>query len=118
MKYLPQGERILPVLAAALFFLLFIAGPLADIGVLKRPLIGIVMLVVVLAGLFTLGTLRRFALPLVVLGAIAFVCQTATLLWPSEMLNLTDDIAGVSLVLMLCALLLARDMAPGRVTTN
>jgi hypothetical protein len=91
MKYLPQGERILPVLAAALFFLLFIAGPLADIGVLKRPLIGIVMLVVVLAGLF---------------------------LWPSEMLNLTDDIAGVSLVLMLCALLLARDMAPGRVTTN
>ncbi len=71
MKDLPQAERILPVLAA--FFLLFIAGSLADIILLNAQLIGIVMLVVVFAGLFTLGNVRRFALPLVVLGATVFV---------------------------------------------
>ena len=51
----PRGEAVLPLLALALFVLMFVASPLADIGVLERPLLGMVLLVVMLSGLFTLG---------------------------------------------------------------
>jgi hypothetical protein len=56
-RWLPRGEAVLPFLALALFVLMFVAGPLADIGVLKRPLLGMVMLIVMLSGLFTLGVI-------------------------------------------------------------
>jgi hypothetical protein len=61
MRHLPKGERVLPLLAVALFVLLFVAGPFADVDMLKRPMLGMMMLIVTLAGLFTLGAAAHFA---------------------------------------------------------
>ena len=38
---LARGEAVLPLLALALFGLIFVVSPLADIGVLQRPLLGV-----------------------------------------------------------------------------
>ena len=45
----------LPYLAAVLFVLVFVAWPLVDIGLLMRPLLGMVFLVISLTGLYVLG---------------------------------------------------------------
>ena len=44
MNKLPHGEAVLPLLALALSVLMFIAWPLVDMGALRRPLIGMVLL--------------------------------------------------------------------------
>ena len=55
--------------------LMFVAWPLVEIGVVRRPLLGMVLLIVMLSGLFALGVDRRFALPVVALGLSVFCLQ-------------------------------------------
>ena len=38
MFHIPRGEAVLPLFTFALFVLMFVVSPLADIGVLQRPL--------------------------------------------------------------------------------
>src|SRR3954471_1081858 len=47
-----HGDSVLPLLLAALTALIFVASPLAGLGIVSRPLIGTTMVIVVLAGLF------------------------------------------------------------------
>jgi hypothetical protein len=117
-RWLPRGEAVLPFLALALFVLMFVAGPLADIGVLKRPLLGMVMLVVMLSGLFTLGVASRVAPVVLALGLAVFGLQVATLLRPTGTIILLNAVAAGLFVLLLCVLLLRGVMVPGAVTMN
>jgi len=55
LKRVPRGESALPYLAAVLFVLVFVAWPLVDVGLLMRPLLGMVVLVISLTGLYVLG---------------------------------------------------------------
>ena len=96
-RWLPRGEAVLPFLALALFVLMFVAGPLADIGVLKRPLLGMVVLA---------------------LGLAVFGLQVATLLRPTGTIILLNAVAAGLFVLLLCVLLLRGVMVPGAVTMN
>jgi hypothetical protein len=105
-RRLPRGEAVLPYLALALFVLMFVAGPLADIGVLKRPLLGMVMLIVMLSGLFTLGVAGRIAPVVLALGLAVFGLQVATLLRPTGTVILLNAVAAGLFVLLLCVLLL------------
>ena len=114
----PRGEAVLPLLALALFVLMFVASPLADIGVVKRPLLGMVLLIVMLSGLFTLGVARRFAPMALALGLAVLGLQAAMLLRPTGTIALLNDVAAGLLLLLLCALLLRGVMGPGAVTMN
>ena len=114
----PRGEAVLPLLALALFALIFVVSPLADIGVLQRPLLGMVLLVVTLSGLFTLGVARRFAPAVLALGLAVFGLQAAMLVRPTGADALLNDAAAGLFVLLLCALLLRGVMGPGAVTLN
>lgn len=118
MKYIPRGEAVLPLLALALFVLMFVAWPLADIGVLQRPLLGMIMLIVVLAGLFTLGIAGRLAPVILALGLGVFALQVITLLRPHPLISLLNDVVSGTLILLLCGLLLKGVMGAGRVTMN
>jgi hypothetical protein len=109
---------VLPLLALALFVLMFVASPLADIGVVKRPLLGMVLLIVMLSGLFTLGVARRFAPMALALGLAVLGLQAAMLLRPTGTIALLNDVAAGLLLLLLCALLLRSVMGPGAVTMN
>ncbi len=114
----PRGEAVLPLLTVALFVLMFVAWPLAEMGVLQRPLLGMTMLVVVLASLFAVGSAGRLAPVVAVLGLVVFACQAATLIRPFAFIALLNDLMAGSLVLLLCILLLRAAMQSGPVTMN
>ena len=98
--------------------LMFVAWPLVEIGVVRRPLLGMVLLIMMLSGLFALGVDRRFALPVVALGLSVFCLQVTTLIRPSDTLSLLNTVAASLLVLTLAALLLRGVMRSGPVTPN
>lgn len=115
---LPRGDAVLPLLLITLSVLMFVAWPLADIGVLQRPLVGMLLLIVVLCGLLALGGTGRFAPAIIPLGILLLILQSATLIQPSENLNrYTDAIASVFL-LLLCVVLLLGVFGPGRITAH
>jgi hypothetical protein len=118
MMRAPRGEAVLPLLTIALFLLMFVAWPLAEIGVLQRPLLGMVMLIVVLASLFALGSAGRFAPVVATLGLVVFGFQVLMLIWPSALMSLLNDMIAGTFVLLLCVLLLNGAMASGSVTMN
>lgn len=118
MKTLPRGDSVLPVLTVSLFLLMFVSWPLVELGFLQRPLLGMVLLIVMLSGLFALGVDSRFAFPVVALGLSVLGLQLAVLVRPSEMLNLLTTLAASLLVLSLACLLLRGVMRSGPVTPN
>lgn len=115
---MPHGETVLPYLLAALTVLMFIASPLADIGVLNRPLIGTMMIVVILAGLFALGGRGRFAVAVTVLGAALLVLQILVIFIRETWFDFLAEFAGVLFFMSLCLVLLQSVFAPGRITLN
>ena len=102
----------------ALFVLLFVAWPLVDVGLLMRPLLGMVFLVISLTGLYVLGTPGRFVPVVLTLGGIVFALQTTMLTRPSDTAAILNEVAAQSFALALCGVLLSRVMGPGRVTPN
>ena len=118
LKRAPLGESALPYLAAVLFVLVFVAWPLVDVGLLMRPLLGMVFLVISLTGLYVLGAPGRFVPVVLTLGGIVFVLQTTMLVWPSDTAAILNEVAAQLFLLALCAVLLSRVMGPGRVTPN
>src|SRR5262249_28622176 len=113
LRYLPHGEPVLPVLLAVLLVLMFVAWPLADIGVLRRPFIGILMVIVVLSALLALGGSGRFALPITLLGVLLLVLQTVAVFAPSAELTLTTEAAATVFLLLLCSVLMLGVFGPG-----
>jgi hypothetical protein len=118
LKRLPQGEAALPYLVAVLFVLVFVAWPLVDVGLLMRPLLGMVFLVISLTGLYVLGAPGRFVPLMLTLGGIVFALQTTMFVWPSDTAGILNEIAAELFLLALCVVLLGRVMGPGRVTPN
>jgi Ion channel len=118
MRRIPRGEAVLPLLTVALFVLMFVTWPLVEIGVVRRPLLGMVLLIAMLSGLFALGVDARFAPPVVALGLSVFCLQVATLVRPSGTLGLLNTVAASLLVLSLAGLLLRGVMRSGPVTPN
>ena len=118
LERVPHGESALPYLAAVLFVLVFVAWPLVDVGLLMRPLLGMVFLVISLTGLYVLGAPGRFVPVVLTLGGIVFALQTTMLVWPSDTAAILNEAAAQLFVLALCGVLLSRVMGPGRVTPN
>jgi len=118
LKRAPLGESALPYLAVALFVLVFVAWPLVDVGLLMRPLLGMVFLVISLSGLYIVGAPGRFVSVVLTLGGIVFVLQTTMLVFPSDTAAILNEVAAQLFLLVLCAVLLGRVMGPGRVTPN
>jgi len=118
---LPRGEALLPLLLIALCTLMFIAWPLADMGVLQRPLIGMLMVIVVLCGLLTLGNNRRLATPIILLGLLLLTLQisnTAGLPQSSPFMVLVTEGTAILFLLLLCTTLLIGVFGPGRISVN
>jgi len=113
MKHLPHGEAALPLLALALFVLLFVAWPLVDVGLLVRPLPGLVFLIVTLSGLYAFGAQGRVLALVLTLGGIVFVLQTLTMVWPLASATITAEVAAELFVLVLCGVLLSAVLRPG-----
>jgi hypothetical protein len=118
LKRSPQGEAALPYLAAVLFVLVFVAWPMVDVGLLMRPLLGMVFLVLSLAGLYVLGVAGRFVPAILILGGLVFALQTTMLVWPSDAAAILNEVAAQLFLLALCGVLLSRVMGPGRVTPH
>ena len=118
MEACPQGDAALPYLAAVLFPLVFVVWPLVDVGLLMRPLIGMVFLVISLTGLYVLGSPGRFGGPLLTLGGLLFALQATMLVLPSDTAAILNEVAAQLFLLVLCAVLSKRVMGPGRVTPN
>ena len=117
-KRAPHGETTLPYLAAVLFVLVFVAWPLVDVGLLMRPLLGMVFLVISLTGLYVLSAPGRFVPVVLTLGGIVFALQMTMLVWPSDTAAILNEVAAQLFVLALCGVLSSRVMGPGRVTPN
>lgn len=115
---MPHGETVLPYLLAALIVLMFVASPLADIGVLNRPLIGTMMVVVILAGLFALGGRGPFAAAVIALGVVLLVLQVLVIFITESWFDFLAEFAGVLFFMSLCLVLLLSVFAPGRITIN
>ena len=118
LKHPPLGESALPYLAAVLFVLAFVAWPLVDAGLLVRPLLGMVFLIISLTGLYVIGAPGRVVSVVLTLGGIVFVLQTTMLVFPSDTAAILNEVAAQLFLLVLCAVLLGRVMGPGRVTPN
>ena len=118
LKHPPLGESALPYLAAVLFVLVFVAWPLVDVGLLVRPLFGMVFLIISLTGLYVIGAPGRVVSVVLTLGGIVFVLQTTMLVFPSDTAAILNEVAAQLFLLVLCAVLLGRVMGPGRVTPN
>jgi hypothetical protein len=115
---LPRGEAVLPVLLCALLLMIFVAWPLADLGLLHRPLFGMMLVVIVLAGLLSLGGTGRAGWPVVALGTLIFALQAMVALAPSPWLIVASDSVAIAFLLLLAAVLLRGVFGPGRVTTH
>ncbi|MBV8458331.1 MAG: two pore domain potassium channel family protein [Acetobacteraceae bacterium] len=117
-RRIPHGETVLPYLLAALIVLMFVASPLADIGLLNRPLIGTMMIVVILAGLFALGGRGPFAAAVIALGVVLLVLQVLVIFITESWFDFLAEFAGVLFFISLCLVLLLSVFAPGRITIN
>ena len=118
MKHLPHGDAALPLLALVLFVLLFVVWPLVDVGLLMRPLPGMVFLIVTLSGLYAFGAQGRVLILVLALGGIVFVLQMLTLVWPLDAATIMAEATAGLFVIVLCGALLSGVMKPGRVTAN
>jgi hypothetical protein len=115
---MPHGDSVLPVLLAALATLIFVASPLADLGVVSRPLIGATMVIVVLAGLFALGGRGRLAMPVVGLGAVLLALQASVIVFPDLWLGVVTEFADATFFGLLCVVLLRSVFGPGPITLH
>ena len=117
-RRMPHGETVLPYLLAALIVLMFVASPLADLGVLNRPLIGAMMIVVVVAGLFALGGRGPFAAAVIGLGGVLLVLQALVIVITETWFDFLAEFTGVLFFLSLCLVLLLSVFAPGRISMH
>ena len=115
---LPRGEAVLPLLLIALLVLMFVAWPLAEIGVIERPLVGMLLVIVFLCALLTLGGSGRFAVPTIVLGLLLFALQMIATTAPSLLLSVAAEGVACLFLLLLCTVLLIGVFAPGRISVN
>src|SRR5690349_11100806 len=115
---MPHGDIVLPYLLAALVVLMFVVSPLADIGVLNRPLVGTMMIVVILAGLFALGRRGPFAAAVIVLGVVQIVLQALVIFIDARWVGFLAEFADALFFMALCLVLLLNVFAPGRITMN
>ena len=113
-----HGDSVLPLLLAALATLIFVASPLADLGMISRPLIGMTMVIVVLAGLFALGGRGRLATPVIGLGVGLLALQTSVNIYPNGVLGTIAEFADATFFGLLCVVLLLSVFRPGRVTVH
>jgi Ion channel len=116
LRRVPRGEKVLPSLLIGLSSLMFIAWPLADIGILERPFVGVLLIFVVLCGLLALGGTGWLAWLIMPLGVVLLSLQIAELVGPSgDLINYVDATAGL-FVLVLCLVLLLGIFRLGRIT--
>src|SRR6476620_11009739 len=94
LERVPRGESALPYLAAVLFVLVFVAWPLVDVGLLVRPLFGMVFLIISLTGLYVIGAPGRVVSVVLTLGGIVFVLQTTMLVFPSDTAAILNEVAA------------------------
>jgi len=114
----PRGEAVLPLLLIALLVLMFVAWPLAEIGVIERPLVGMLLVIVFLCALLTLGGSGRFAVPTIALGLLLFPLQLVATAAPSLLLSVAAEGVASLFLLLLCTVLLIGVFAPGRISMN
>jgi len=114
----PARRTSIAVVHRRLFLLMFVAWPLSEIGVLHRPLLGMLMLIVVLASLFAVGVAGRLAPVILTLGLVVFCLQATMLIRPFAPIAVLNDLMAGIPVLLLCGLLLKGAMGPGCVTMN
>jgi hypothetical protein len=113
-----HGDSVLPLLLAALAVLIFVASPLADLGMASRPLIGTTMIIVVLAGLLALGGRERLAAPVIGLGVTLLALQGSVIVYPNVVLGTITEFADAAFFGLLCIVLLLSVFRPGRVTVH
>jgi hypothetical protein len=117
--WLPRGEAVLPHLLVALLVLLFVAAPLADLGVIRRPMLGILLVIVVLAGLLAMGRPKRRLTALVhLLGIALLAMQASTLVVTGPRLAIANDLIAGAFIAALAAVLLAGVFGRGRITVT
>jgi Ion channel len=114
----PHGDSVLPLLLVALVTLIFVASPLADLGMVSRPLVGTTMVIVVLAGLFALGGRGRLAMPVVGLGIVLLVLQASVIVFPDNRLGVVTEFADAIFFGLLCVVLLLSVFGPGPITVQ
>jgi TM2 domain-containing membrane protein YozV len=118
LKGLPRGEAILPLLLVALLALMFVASPLADMGVVRRPLVGMIMVIVVLSGLLALGRSGRLALPVVGTGLLLLGLQSAEVVAGAPRFPLLVGATAALFVIVLSSVLLLGVCGAGRITIH
>jgi D-alanyl-lipoteichoic acid acyltransferase DltB (MBOAT superfamily) len=119
LSRIPRGERVLPLLLGALVVLIFVSAPLADMELIRRPLLGMMMVVVVLSGVLTLGGQGRLYRPILALGLLLFGIETyAAAAGRSSALTMTAEVVATLFLILLCARLLLRVFSRGRMTVR
>jgi hypothetical protein len=124
LALLPRGERVLRPLLVAIALYLFVAVPLADLGVLAGPLVSMALVLVVLAAILGLCSSRRgigaaarggLAVAAIGLGALVLAAQ---LLGDGPEVVLALDVAAALFLAALSLLLLRGIFAPGAITVR
>lgn len=114
----PRGETLLPLLLAALLVMMFVATPLADIGVIRRPLVGMVMVVVVLSGMLASDRAGHLAFPIIGLGLLVLLMLVLGAVAPASWVVVVGDSGAVVFIGLLIAVLLMGVLGAGRITVR
>lgn len=119
LSWIPRGDGVLPLLLGALVVLIFVSGPLADMEVIRRPLLVMMMVVVVLSGFLTLGVSGKLTRPITALGLLLFGIETAAAAAGRRpVLAMAGEVVAVLFLILLCARLLLRVFSRGRMTVQ
>lgn len=114
----PRGEAVLPLLLAALLVMMFVATPLADVGVLRRPLVGMLMVIVVLSGMLASERAGHLTFPIAGLGSLLLLILVVSAVSPADWVPIVADSVAVLFAGLLIAVLLMGVLGPGRITVR
>lgn len=119
LSHIPHGDRALPVFLGALALLMFVSAPLADMELIRRPILGMMMVVIVLVGFLTLGSHGRLSQPIIALGLALFGIElVAALFSRTPTLTMAGETVAVLFLILLCTRLLLRVFSRGRMTVR
>jgi hypothetical protein len=119
LSRIPHGDRVLPLFLGALAVLMLVSAPLADMELIRRPILGMMMVIVVLVGFLTLGDQGKLSRPIIALGLVLFGIElVAALVSPTPVLTMAGEAVTVLFLILLCTRLLLRVFSRGRMTVR
>ena len=111
-------DESLSVLLGAVILVVFIAHPLAGIGVVERPVLTAMGLLLLLSGVLVLSTRAYLAKLGIAIGSLTFMIDVASDIWPRTEILVAHALATIVFLSLLEGVLAVRVMREGPVNRH